>query len=237
MTKISKLLDTYPGKGLGALRLPVDFMLLKAGIGAQAVDLALQGQVTEGFNAISQHGNPYLAFVGLIGITSSAVLFAFTDRSAKNGQTPDPQDESLKFREFKPWKFPWEYNARIGQIKAAGLMASAVMAGRIDDGILAATIIAGQQVTRRVPEAKPGTLAPATTKREAVANWVKERPNRASAHIMNIGNIAFTVGGIVSGDVSRIFAGAYSTGLNAVLMTRASKRYRQSAPQPAALPK
>lgn len=232
LSRLSGLRRRYPGKLLGLLRIPMDLAMFWAGVQTMTFaplfighDLHVREWVisVEGLAAVMRAGNPWVACVGLVGLLSSLVLIAYAD-PVKHPGKQDPQDHQGLFNPLKFWRYPWEFASLMAIGKALNLLMSGISRARLDDLFLALCLIVGQ-VLVQIPERSPvpGAVRPQglfAKLREKIA----ENPNRACAHVMNIGNLVFTICALAMLEFPRIFAGLWNICLNAYLMARASKR-------------
>lgn len=228
----SGLLRRYPGKLLGLLRIPMDLAMLWAGVQAMTWTPLFTGHTlqsrewvisVESLTAAMRSGNPWVACVGFVGLLSSLVLIVYADPVKHLGEQ-DPQDHQGLLNPLQFWRYPWEFASLMAIGKALNLLMSGIYRARFDDFFLALCLIVGQ-VLVQIPERSPAFDA---TRPQGLFAKLKEKiaenPNRACAHVMNIGNLVFTICALAMLEFPRIFAGLWNICLNAYLMTRASKR-------------
>ncbi len=176
-----------------------------------------------GLAAVMRAGNPWVACVGLIGLLSSLVLLVYADPVKHPGEQ-DPQDHQGLFIPLKFWRYPWEFASLMAIGKALNLLMSGISRARLDDLFLALCLIVGQLLVQ-IPERSP---VPGAVRHQGLFAKLKEKiaenPNQACAHVMNIGNLVFTICALAMLEFPRIFAGLWNICLNAYLMARASKR-------------
>lgn len=232
LSRLKGLLRRYPGKFLGLLRIPMDLAMFWAGVQTMTFAPLFIGQDLHarewvvsvgGLATVIQTGNPWIACVGLIGLVSSIVLIVYADPVKHPGE-PDPQDYQSLLNPLKFWKYPWEFASLMAIGKALNLLMSGISRARLDDLFLALCLIVGQLLVQ-IPQRAlvPGAVRPQSLLAK-LKEKIAENPNRACAHVMNIGNLVFTISALVMLDFPRIFAGIWNICLNAYLMARASKR-------------